>query len=179
MSSSPELMVKQFWPTTFYSRIWPEHTTEAPAIIDYLYSMKASQSARIASGIAPGAKSSFGLFESDFDLFAKDSLGLNKLKSFIGQSLQLVAAHVNGSQVDPHRLSVTIVDSWFHITNDGGFHDAHYHGGCSWCGIYYLQVGETGKRTEKGAPNGGNRFYSPLRLGGGFKDYGNRYLDFN
>ena len=42
-----------------------------------------------------------------------------------------------------------------------------------------MQVGDSGKRADGGAPNGANRFYSPLRAGGGFKDYGNRYLDFN
>ena len=51
--------------------------------------------------------------------------------------------------------------------------------GCSWCGIYYLQIGESGQRSDGGAPNGGNRFYSPLRVGGGYKDFGNQYLDFN
>lgn len=70
---------------------------------------------------------------------------------------------------------VDFVDSWFHVTNDGGFHDAHYHSGCSWCGIYYVQTGESGTRTEGGAPNGGNRFYSPLATGGGYRDLGNEY----
>jgi uncharacterized protein (TIGR02466 family) len=179
MSPSSDLVVKQFWPTTFYSRLWPEHPAEAPRLIDHLYRLRAAAGARIASGVAPGAKSSAGLFESGFDLFAGDHPGLTKLKAFIGETVQLAAAHANGSQTDPRRLRVAVVDSWFHITNDGGFHDAHYHGACSWCGIYYLQVGDSGKRTDGGAPNGGNRFYSPLRAGGGFKDYGNHYLDFN
>jgi uncharacterized protein (TIGR02466 family) len=172
-------MVKQFWPTTFYSRLWADHPAEAPGIVEYLVRLREDQAVRIASGVAPGAKSSYGLFEGNFDLFAGDHPGLNKLKVFIGQTVQMAAAHVNGSQDDPRRLRVAVVDSWFHITNDGGFHDAHHHGGCSWCGIYYLQVGDSGKRSEGGAPNGGNRFYSPLGAGGGFKDYGNRYLEFN
>jgi hypothetical protein len=50
--------------------------------------------------------------------------------------VQQAVAHVNGSQLDPSRIRVEIRDSWFHITNSGGFHDAHTHGGCSWCGIY-------------------------------------------
>jgi uncharacterized protein (TIGR02466 family) len=179
MSLPSDLVVKQFWPTTFYSRPWSEHPAEAPGIIEYLYGLKANQTARIASGVAVGAKSSAGLFESNFDLFAADHSGLNKLKTFVGQTVQMAAAHVNGAQIDAHRLRVAVVDAWFHITNDGGFHDAHFHGGCSWCGIYYLQVGDSGKRTNGSAPNGGNRFYSPLRTGGGFKDFGNQYLDFN
>jgi uncharacterized protein (TIGR02466 family) len=85
------------------------------------------------------------------------------------------AAHDNGSRVDPERLHVTFPDSWFHVTNDGGFHNAHFHGGCSWCGIYYLLAGESGGGADRSAPNGGNRFYSPLAAGGGYRDYGNEY----
>jgi uncharacterized protein (TIGR02466 family) len=172
-----DLVVKQFWPTTFYSRAWADHAAEAPGIIAHLYALKARETARIASGVAPGAKSSFGLFESNFDLFAEDHPGLNKLKAFIGQTVQIAAAHANGSELDPRRLRVAVPDSWFHITNDGGFHDAHCHGGCSWCGIYYLQAGDSGRRSEHGAPNGGNRFYSPLRTGGAYSDYGTKYLE--
>ena len=101
MSAPAELMVKQFWPTTFYSRLWLDHSAEAPEIIAHLYRLKAAETARIASGVAPGAKSSFGLFESNFDLFAESHSGLSRLKAFIGQSVQMAAAHANGSQVEP------------------------------------------------------------------------------
>jgi uncharacterized protein (TIGR02466 family) len=179
MATPSDLVVKQFWPTTFYSRTWADHPTEAPGLIEYCYALRARESARIASGVAPGAKSPYGLFESNFDLFAGDHPGLNKLKAFIGQTVQMAVEHMNGPPGDGRRPRVVVVDSWFHITNDGGFHDAHGHGGCSWCGIYYLQVGDSGRRPDGGAPNGGNRFYSPLRAGGGYTDYGNRYLEFS
>ncbi len=179
MALPPDLAVRQLWPTTFFARPWAEHAAEADGIAAHLYHLRDREPERIASGVAPGAKSAAGLFESRFDLFADDHPGLAKLKAFAGQTVQYAAAHVNGGGIDPRRLRVAVPDSWFHITTDGGFHDAHYHGGCSWCGIYYLRVGESGRRAGPGAPNGGNRFYSPLGAGGGFKDYGNQYLDFN
>lgn len=179
MSLPPDMVSKAFWPTTFFSRTWGEHPTEGPGILDHLYRLRSAESDRIASGVSPAMKSSRGLFESRFDLFADPHPGLGKLKAFIGQTVQAAVAHVNGGQVEPRRLRVAVTDSWFHITNDGGFHDAHFHGGCSWCGIYYLQIGETGSRADGGAPNGANRFYSPLHVGGGHKDYGSQYLDFN
>src|SRR5262245_18366272 len=179
MNPAAEMTVKQFWTTTFYSRAWTEHANYAASIISLLYQLRAKEPQQIASGVAPGAKSSVGLYESNFDLFAGDDPGLNKLKAFVIETVQLAAARVNGSQIEPHRLRVALVDSWFDITHDGGFHDAHVQGGSSWCGIYYLQAGESGKRAAAGAPNGGNRFYSPLRTGGGYKDYGNQYLDFS
>lgn len=177
MSTPFDLMAKPFWATTFFHRLWQEHEQEAPGIIQYLYELKAKETTNIASGIAPSAKSPYGLFESRFDLFAADHPGLNKLKAFIGQSVQQAVAQVNGPKADPRRIRVGVVDSWFHITNDGGFHDAHHHGGCSWCGIYYLQVGDAGQSAPGGAPNGGNRFYSPLSRGGAYRDFGNKYLD--
>jgi uncharacterized protein (TIGR02466 family) len=169
-------MPLQFWATPFYQRHWAEHAAEAPGIVAHLYELKNRESSHIASGVAPAAKSAEGLFESNFDLFASSHPGLAKFVAFATETVRAVASHVNGSRMPPERLRVTFPDSWFHITNNGGFHDAHYHGGCSWCGIYYLQAGEAGRRPGRSAPNGGNRFYSPLACGGGYKDYGNEYL---
>jgi hypothetical protein len=166
------------------TRNWSEHAQEAPGIIEYLYELKRQATCNIASRIAPAAKSRTGLFESDFDLFAREHSGLRKLKLFIIDSIQQSVSNLNGKQVPPAEISVTIDDAWYHITNDGGFHDAHGHQQCSWCGIYYLQIGQSGKLenmagdTTKAAPNGGNRFYSPFQLGGRYLDYGNQYLDY-
>ncbi len=171
------LQAKQFWPTTFFYRLWDQHSQEASGIIQFLYEKKISAEKNIVSGIAPQAKSATGLFESDFDLFACDHPGLNKLKAFIGKTVQMVVAQVNGPHLDPRKIRVLVPDSWFHITNDGGFHDSHTHRGCSWCGIYYLQVGDTRPSQQAGAPNGGTRFYSPFQTGALFNDLGNQYLD--
>lgn len=179
MTGANDIHVKQFWPTSIFSRVWPDHSSESPALIELMYRIKAAQTKQIASGVAIGAKSSQGLFESDFDLLARDHPGLSRLKAFIGQSVQLAVSLVNGSTMDPRRLRVGIPDSWCHITNDGGFHDAHRHGGCSWCGIYYLQVGDPASAANSGASNGVNRFYSPLPAGGIVRDYGNQYLELN
>jgi uncharacterized protein (TIGR02466 family) len=177
MPPSYDLKPIQFWATPFYQRYWRDHLVEAPGIIAHLYELKSRETARIASGVAPAAKSATGLFESNFDLFANPHPGLAKLVAFADDTVRAAVAHVNGPQVDPARLKVTFPDSWFHVTNGGGFHDAHHHGNCSWCGIYYLQAGESGRGAERSAPNGGNRFYSPLAAGGSYRDFGNRYLD--
>jgi uncharacterized protein (TIGR02466 family) len=172
-----DLKPLQAWATPFYQRLWAEHPAEAPSIIAHLYDLKARSTARIASGVAPAAKSPAGLFESEFDLFADPHPGIAKFVALATETVQAAVSHVNGSRMEPARLKVNFPDSWFHITTDGGFHDAHYHGGCSWCGIYYLQAGEAGRGPDRSAPNGGNRFYSPLAAGGGYTDYGNKYLD--
>ncbi len=177
MTWPPDLIVKQFWPTIFYQRPWPDHAVRAPALIELLYALKAQASANIASGVAPAAKSSQGLFESDFDLFANSDANLQALRGFFDETVRLAVSHVNGGRIDPARLQVEFRDSWCHITNGGGFHDAHTHGGCSWCGIFYVRAGDSGRREGTGAPNGINRFYSPLGVGGAYRDIGNEYLN--
>ena len=163
------------WPTQFFVRHWGQHEANASSIIEYLYQLQDKQRQNIASGVAPKAKSSAGLFEGEFDLFEHQQAGLQRLRTFIVSTIQQVVGKLNGQTVLPQQINVKIIDAWYHITNDGGFHDAHGHDQCSWCGIYYLQLGESGI-VSQGAPNGANRFYTPLGSGGNYLDYGNQYL---
>ena len=167
----------QAWPTMLFTRRWREFIGEGPDIIAFLRELQSRQASAVDSNVAVAAKSGRGLYESDFDLFSQPHENLTKLLRFIESSLAMAASVANGQAVPPHDLVVTIVDSWYHITNDGGFHDAHHHHGCSWCGIVYLQIGESGRDASGGAPNGGSRFYSPLITGGLYRDYGNKYLN--
>lgn len=165
-----------FWPTSFFAFGWPEHHSLGPTLLKYLYEERDRQQRRIASGVAPGAKSAYGLYESDFDLLNRQHPAVQSLRTFIVSCIQLVVGKVNEEADEPSGINVEIPDSWFHITNGGGFHDAHVHNGCSWCGICYLQIGDSGPSQDGGAPNGGSRFYSPLWRGGTHSDYGNQYL---
>jgi uncharacterized protein (TIGR02466 family) len=172
-----ELVCREFWATTLFSRRYRDHERDAASIIEHLYELKARENSNIASGVAAVMKSKDGLFESKFDLFAETTHdGLRRLIAFIESSLRKAIWHVNGREVDPKRIRVQFHDSWFHITNNSGFHDAHYHGGCSWCGIYYLQMSDVPDQPPNHAPNGVNRFYTPRGSGGKFTDYGNHYL---
>jgi uncharacterized protein (TIGR02466 family) len=179
MASAVEVTPGTIWPTTLFTAVWREHPIESPAIITHLYERKAEHTSPIASRIATAAKSRQGLFESDFNLFDSPHPGLVKLKAFIEAALRLAIAHVNGAKVDPGRIQPVVTESWCHITNDGGFHDAHFQNRCSWCGIYYLQAGGCSATDDSGPGNGVNRFYCPLPNGGAFVDYGNNYLNSN
>lgn len=167
----------QLWPTMLFTRHWDKHEEQAPAILHYLRELRDQQAKPIESRIAIGAKSAKGLYESDFDLFSKPNADLQRLVEFISGTLAAAVSIANNQQAKPEQIEIEFVDSWYHIANDGGYHDAHVHHGCSWCGIYYLQVGDSGQRSEHGsAPNGGSRFYSPINSGGGYRDFGNQYL---
>lgn len=166
----------QVWPTMFFTRTWEHHPTLAPQILADLKEMQLSQRKVIDSDVAVGAKSAHGLYESHFDLFRSSPTSLRPLVQFIENSLALAVCIANNQEARPQDLAIEFVDSWYHITNVGGFHDAHVHHGCSWCGIFYLQVGSSGERLNSSAPNGGSRFYCPFNLGGGYRDFGNKYL---
>ena len=171
-----DIVARHQWQTFFFIRRWSEHTQLSASIIERLYQLKEAEGTNIASQVAVKAKSTTGLFESNFDLFQDRHAGLQQLKSFVVETIQSVVSKLNHDEVPPANIDVAIHDAWFHITNDGGFHDAHVHHDCSWCGIYYLQLGDAGQTTSSGAPNGANRFYSPFLTGGQYSDYGNRYL---
>jgi uncharacterized protein (TIGR02466 family) len=172
-----ELTSRVYWPSLIFSRKYRDHDRDAAGIVVHLTELKAQQTRNIESRIAESSKSAAGLYESDFDLFKKNTHeGLGRLISFIEASVRRAVWHANGRSVDPARIEIDFCDSWYHITNNSGFHDAHYHGGCSWCGIYYLQIDPPARERPGHAPSGVNRFYAPRSGGGILLDYGNTYL---
>jgi uncharacterized protein (TIGR02466 family) len=168
------LQSRPIWPANFFFRQWDDHPRESPAIIQHLCELKSQEHDPVASGVARDSKST-GLFESRFNLFHTRHTGLVKLIAFINDSLCQAVSQLNGG-VDPRLVDVIVTESWFHITNNGGFHDNHAHEQCSWCGIYYLQSGDPPSPQSGGARNGINRFYAPLSMGGRYCDFGNEYL---
>jgi hypothetical protein len=175
-TSNPfELRGVQVWPSMFFLRIWDRFGEHQQPILDYLYELQASQGSTLASDVAEGAKAPFGIYEGDFDLFKREHESLQQLVGFIRSTLASAVCIANQEGI-PQQIEVDFPDSWYHITNENGFHDAHWHHGCSWCGIFYLRLGSSGQRSSKGAPNGGSRFYNPAICGGGYRDFGNKYL---
>ena len=178
MASEFDLQPRNVWPTILFRRVWQDATKEHPAIIDYLYDCRDDRKDNIDSGVAESMKSAQGLYESSLNLFGEsDHAGLTKLIGFFDESVRQAVSLVNGRKVPPASIRVTFEDSWCHITNDGGFHDAHIHSGCSWCGIYYVQAGSVPEVRTTAAGNGVSRFYCPIGRGGLQADYGFQYLE--
>ncbi|MEL7469208.1 MAG: putative 2OG-Fe(II) oxygenase [Pseudomonadota bacterium] len=175
-----QISVNPAWPSTLFLAEWPDHQQRAGAIADYIRAEAAGYSKPVASGVATSAKPARGLTESPLDLFEHTgSEDLAMLAKWCANMVRGAVANVNGDGVAMSRMQVTFTESWFHITNQGGFHDAHTHGACSWCGIFYLDAGNADEVPQDGANvagNGINRFYSPISAGGIVRDYGNAYL---
>lgn len=160
-----------------FTRRWESFPQHASGLIRHLYELRAREARNIASGVAASSKPEEGLFESRMDLFENPgSPDLAALVLFLDDTLRQAIAIANDKRARPAEIRIQYCDSWFHITNDGGFHDAHYHGGCSWCGIFYVRAGDVPAAQPSHAPNGMNRFYSPTVVGGMLDDFGSSYL---
>ena len=148
--------VFDYWTTSFYMAENENHDEIKQEALDYIYDSLESEIV-----VAPRAKGG-GLRETNFELFhrAKEAdaagYGVKSIYDFCIKGVATAVCHKNKIAVD--EISVKMLDSWAHVSNDYGYHDAHNHPNCSWCGIYCVQAGESSSEPL----NGINRFYSPL-----------------
>ena len=153
-------------PTCLYEFEWDLYDTYKQDLIDYCYELKAVSN-EIA--VAPGAKKL--MFESNFNFLSDNRSAVSALNDFFYKSLWTVIPDMNQHRWTDQPRGISITESWCHITDDGGFHDIHSHGGASWCGIFYLDPAKSNVESRSGV----NRFYSNLHLE--YHDEGNRYMD--
>lgn len=165
------------WATPIINAYNPEHAAIKPGLSAYSYEIEKSTRERgpIASGVAPRAKQ--GLYESPFDLFRADVAEVKALAHFCTQALGQVITRLHDRAARPEtpplgQFFIDMFESWVHITRDGGFHDGHIHPNCSWCGIYYVDIGDATVEP----PNGCNRFYPPVMQT--YDDLGTQVLKF-
>lgn len=170
------IQIMNIWPSTLFVCDWAEFPARAAGIEALVRAQAAGFSKPVESAVAVAAKPAAGLVESPLQLFeSSDDPDLAALARWIEACVLAAVVKVNGDAVAREKLHVTFNESWFHITNGGGFHDAHVHGDCSWCGIFYLRAGDAGF-AGGAAGNGVNRFYAPMNGGGRIYDYGSKYL---
>ena len=150
------------WPSNIYCFKNESHLSLESQLLIHVYDLKSRSK---VSGISSVAKKN--LFESQFNFFTSDLPAVQSLKTFCEESLMSVVKDVNGYD-DSYmsQLYPDIRESWAHVTNNNGYHDAHKHLNTSWVGIYYLQSGECGEAPDDDGierMNGTNRFYSPIQ----------------
>ena len=150
------------WASHIYCFKDEKHSSKKDELISHVYDLKNQGK---TSGVADVAKKN--LFESKFDFFNSDLQVVQELKVFCEESLMNVVKDVN--EYDDDFMSQLVPDlreSWTHITNNNGYHDAHKHLNTSWGGIYYVDAGECGEVVDEDGisrMNGTNRFYSPIQ----------------
>tara|TARA_B100000686_G_C16739151_1_gene945508 strand:+ start:197 stop:802 length:606 start_codon:yes stop_codon:yes gene_type:complete len=88
------------------------------------------------------------LSESKFNFFNSEEEVIKKTRTYLASCLKDVLNDLIGSDND---YKIAFSDSWYHIGTKNSSHDVHAHINCSWCGIYYIQSGESN--------NGGQTFF--------------------
>jgi len=173
----PNMIGQRFWETNIFLADWPEQSARGGAVAEHIRAFAQDLDTPIASGVAVSAKPESGLIESPLNFFeCTDEPNTLALVAWIDLCVRSAVAAVHGDRVPAGELRLDFTESWFHITNQGGFHDAHVHGNCSWCGIFYVDAGNAAPARDGAAGNGINRFYGPHSTGGMVRDFGNAYL---
>ena len=149
------------WASHIYSFKDENHSSKKDELISHVYDLKNQGK---LSGVSDIAKTN--VFESKFDFFTSELKSVQELKVFCENSLMHAVGEVNQYDVDyMSRLTPNLRESWAHVTNDNGYHDAHVHLNTSWGGIYYVNANECGQILDtdgNSRVNGVNRFYSPI-----------------
>jgi uncharacterized protein (TIGR02466 family) len=153
---------QSIWASHIYCFKDEKYSSKRAELTSHVYDLKNQGK---TSGVTDIAKKN--LFESKFDFFKSDLQAVQELKSFCEESLMHVVKDVNQYDDDfMNQLVPDIRESWTHITNNNGYHDAHKHLNTSWGGIYYLNAEECGEVEDEDGilrMNGTNRFYSPIQ----------------
>ena len=159
------------WTTPLYVAEMPDHEFLKDALVAQIYEQKAQQSTAIASQVAPKAK--HALHESTLDFLETEEANVMETKRILEELVLGVASNLNqGFWPEDLEVDAHIIESWYHVTQQGGYHDAHSHPNCSWCGIYYLQPGDAADLNKGGL----NRFYDPRVNAEHYADLGTAYL---
>ncbi|MBJ7554208.1 TIGR02466 family protein [Marinomonas spartinae] len=171
MNNTTSIEELSVWTTPIFSTQLPDHEYLKDALLDIVYQQKAAQSTAIESLIAPSAK--HALHESTLDFLEIQDATIMEVKRTLEELILEVASSLNQAYWPEHtQAEAHIIESWYHVTQTGGYHDTHSHPNCSWCGIYYLEPGEAAVKGKGGV----NRFYDPRVNAEHYSDPGTAYL---
>lgn len=162
------------WQTQMFALNYPDHEAIKSDLLKAIYANQEQQTVAVESEVAIDAK--HGLYESKLDFLTQPIPAVRNLREFVEEMLGTVATAVNQEFWPPGSIGkAQITESWYHITQNGGYHDAHSHPNCSWCGIYYVDAGDCEIVTR----NGSNRFYDPRFCADQYLDAGTAYINSN
>jgi hypothetical protein len=108
-------------------------------------------------------KENYNLYESNYDLHHQKNDSLSKLLNFIAKCFLSMSNSTNKKFIDGLKntkpnFDVRINNSWFIKYNKSGSVLPHDHGRCSWCCVYYVQIGK-----DASNENGSTYFLRPYQ----------------
>ena len=117
----------------------------------------------------------YNLYQSNYDLHLENNEVLKKLFNFIANSILKTCKIANKKIIEKlnnkdQKFKVNIDESWFIKYKDKGLVYPHIHDGCSWCCVYYVNIGKDAKKM-----NGSTFFLRPYS-GTSKIDFGGKYL---
>lgn len=83
-----------------------------------------------------------GLFESEFDFFAREEDCVQALRSWVWGSLGEFLRNINPDLAEGTRGLRIASQTWFHLTRDSGYFGYHNHPMASWSGVYCVSDGQ-------------------------------------
>ena len=83
-----------------------------------------------------------GLFESEFDFFAREEPCVQALRGWVWGALGEFLRSINPDLAEGTRGLRIASQTWFHVTRDGGYFGYHNHPMASWSGVYCVSDGE-------------------------------------
>lgn len=159
------------WTTHLFVTQLDDHEFLKDALLAHIYQRQAEQQQTVDSDVAVLAK--HNLSESRLDFLEDELPEVMELRRMVEELVAGVAHEVNHMHWPQDcEAYAHVIESWYHVTKNGGYHDAHSHPNCSWCGIYYLDPGEANLDQR----NGINRFYDPRVNAEHYADPGTAYL---
>jgi uncharacterized protein (TIGR02466 family) len=166
--------IQHLWPTLVLKKKFGQYQKVNQELLDLFYEHRRKNE----KTPAPVYASRDNLYEE-----YKDNSTMGKLIKFIMDNVFEVAGEANGKYWGrAQNIDVEITGIWFQMSNDGGFHETHIHGNCSWSGVYYVQVdgcSQSANDRKDGLMNGITRFYGHHMeaVAGGHCEFGNVYLN--
>ena len=173
--------IHPMWPIFIGEFYNPEHAEIKESLIEYFKSYEQNNPAG-SKNARNDETENFSLYESQYNLFEEKNESLLKVAKFIAKSFLSMSNTINKkfienlNQNNP-KFSVNIIESWFIRYNKGGVVFPHDHGKCSWCCVYYVQIGKDADAQKNGSTyflrpyfgrtqdDFGGKFYSSVSRG--------------
>ncbi len=125
--------ILQAFPTPIFIRHWPDSEALNAALREQVLAKE-----RAHPGVA---KSNFGGWHSDEDLFEWGGDAIAELHRRVMVGVQEITAQACGEAVKGLRAEPR-VSGWANISRDRAYNGIHTHPECTWSGVYYVTLGE-------------------------------------
>ena len=147
--------ISALWPTLIGEFYNPEHEKIKNDLLIYFEDYMKNNASR-KSG------ENYKLYESGYNLHSQGNEHFTILINFIAKCILTMSNEANKKEIEKlenTNFQVNILDSWFINYQKGGNVLPHAHGNCSWCCVYYVQLGKDANST-----NGATYFQRPTPL---------------